>query len=430
MSVLARKYDIMSHQSSRLEKVPKTNCKINTFFIVLVLFSIIYYTIYTNIESLPIVINNCDNIGNTNNTSFILNYKYPKNDYNINYYLLYGYCSKGNNMYLYHYIIMDKFKQYISNNYPHWIILNISIESFLDNLTSSNYTHELLINFTKLKVPFININIDKFQWIFEPSCEGHYLQINLKEYYHKNRLLLNTITIPMPINICKYIHNNNNSYSNICIDDDERETYSHITNINYHKYSNKKLEKEYILNISNNIKLSNIWQQNIYFSSTIKYLQSLCNNRPLLFAMSGEVFDNWVIRKRNNCQSNDIHIQRTKSWPRKGCIIISYIQGILQKDMTYTKQLSSNAKYVWNLMDFNPLIVDKFDVDKIFKTKSKFCSFTVKAFMLYGRYFPDALVRHVLHSMISRQYKQCDMLGYYHNNVTDINYLCDELVNR
>ena len=54
------------------------------------------------------------------------------------YYLLYGYCRLGNPMRLYHQVIMDDFKRFIARDYPHWIMLNISLEIFLSN--ASNYT--------------------------------------------------------------------------------------------------------------------------------------------------------------------------------------------------------------------------------------------------------------------------------------------------
>eukprot|EP01084_Bolivina_argentea_P015613 29263_1 len=344
-----------------------------------------------------------------------------QNDNNkANYYLLYGFCSVGNGMYKYHHIIMDSFKSYISLSYPKWIMLNISIESFLIDV-NYNYTHSKLLNFTEINVPSINIYKDKFQWIFEPCCEKYFnlKDFNLKEYYDKNKHQLQTITLPIPQTIKEYLNQTQNI--NI-IDDNEREAHNHQVTINHHKYIN------YSIDISDDIILSNIWQNNIYINSNIKYLQSLCNGRPFLMTMSGESFDAWKIKKHvpHHGISTDLHIQRTRSWPRPKCIVVSYIQGILQRDLTFDRDWGPHTDYVWNLMNYNKLILNKSeDINNIISHKNRFCSFTVKYLMLYGYYFADAFIRHTFNWMISEQYKHCDMLGLYHDDETSINQLCN-----
>ena len=269
--------------------------------------------------------------------------------YECDYYLLYGFCSKGNGINRYHYIIMDSFKAFIASQFPQWILLNISIESFLIHHSNENYTHQKLLDFTQANVPSIDINKDKFQWIFEPCCEKHFSRkdLNLKELYQHNSTLnldkhlnLTDISLPRPQTAKDFMQKH---YGIDIVDDNEREDHSHIVTMNHRKYKSINQSYEYEINIPddelNAVRLSNMWQNNIYIHSNIKYLQSLATNRPLLISISGEVFDAWRIRKRSWLHGHgvDLHMQRTLSWPRPGCIVTAYIQGILQRDLTFDR---------------------------------------------------------------------------------------------
>lgn len=183
-------------------------------------------------------------------------------------------------------------------------------------------------------------------------------------------------------------------------------------------------------------RLSQIWQKNVYISSSIESVDSLSNHRPLLLTMSGETFDAWRILKNRNMhgQGTDVHIQRTHSWPRPGCIVTAYIQGILQRDLHFERNWGPHTDDVWNLMNYDRLITDYGDddglrqqaVERAFAEKERFCSLTTKNIMIYSKYFADALVRHSFNVMISEQYKRCDLLGLYHDKDTPKNVLCND----
>ena len=200
-------------------------------------------------------------------------------------------------MWRYHYIIMDSFKPFIAENYPHWIMLNISLETFLND-TWIDYTHQKLLDFTILNVPSIDIKRDKFQWIFEPCCEKYFNKnyLNLKKYYDQNADELNTESMPIPMTISRYLNMTENIYIK---PDKQREDHSHIVTMNKHKF----VDNNYFINILENEmfgKLSDIWMKHVYISSDIERLQSLSNNRPLLVSMSGETFDAWRIKRSKN----------------------------------------------------------------------------------------------------------------------------------
>eukprot|EP01084_Bolivina_argentea_P015612 29262_1 len=345
------------------------------------------------------------------------------NIHNINHYLLFGFCNDKTKYNKQVIVIMNSIKNYISKTYKDWIVLNISIRSFLISMNFS-YTHGKLLTFTELTIPNINIKHDKFQWIFEPHCREFYN--DLKSYYNNK-----SIHISLPIDIYEYYNvskTNNYGY----IDDNDRYKnnikmglYDHIVNINHYKYNNT------YLNISDKIRILNVWQNDSYYSFNSEdnfYPLSLKNNRPFLMECSGEVFDAWIIHRKHPCYSIDFHMQRTNSWVRRGCIVGLFIQGIIQRDVIYNKY-RKHQRYE-DLMNYNKLITNKFNnnelyIDEIIKHKKRFCSFTVKTFFMWGSYFSDALIRHVIHYMISKQYKYCDMLGFHYEKYNR-NLLCSD----
>ena len=190
---------------------------------------------------------------------------------------------------------------------------------------------------------YIDLNRDKFQWIFEPNCEVFYRLgdgINIKKYYQDNKDKLNTQNIEMPTNILEYLKSTEHINLNM---DDRPDSYSHIV-------------------IMNDGKLSDIWMKNTCISSKIKYLQLLSNNRPLLMSMSGKAFDYWRIQQSHNSHGYgvDIAIQRANSWPRPGCIVIFYIQGILMRDLVkfdkYGHMSSDQDRYNLNVLRYGRFV--------------------------------------------------------------------------
>ena len=106
-----------------------------------------------------------------------------------------------------------------------------------------------------------------------------------------------------------------------------------------------------------------------------------------------------------------------------------YMQGILQRDLTFDRDWGIHTQAVWNMMNYDKLVLEpkyRHTLDEIISEKTRFCSFTVKNIMIYGKYFADALIRHTFNILINEQYKHCDMLGFYHDKETDINYLCNK----
>eukprot|EP01083_Nonionella_stella_P301432 1034029_1 len=256
------------------------------------------------------------------------------------YYLLYGYCSSNTNpMYGYHHIMMRGLKRLIWSKYPHWIIVNISVEAFLDGIAQNNYaySHSKLLDFTTINAPFIDLHQDKFQWMFEPCCERKFAVnknskwlLNIKQYYHDNQVL--NMVPPLTLKQYFWIQFNRTDI----IDDNDRELLSHVVSVNKHKYDN------YSIDMNDEDRLSNVWHNNTYISSTIHHLQSLQTNRPLLLFMSGEVFDAWKIRRQVNHHGHatDIHLERTfmaKTWLYFGSVCTrniakrSNIQPIISK---------------------------------------------------------------------------------------------------
>ena len=348
--------------------------------------------------------------------------QFIQSDDDRRYYLLYGSCIEPpSKMDPHAAVIADSLKKYVEKHYPHWTIIDISVQSFLMRFNFTypynfTYSHEKLFEFTKTIIPHINMKQDRFQWIFGPHCRAYH--IGLKTYYFNN--VTDTETIQQPPDIYKYYNvSKSNAYG--YMDDDDRiiSRWDHATNINHHHFDNISL------NIPNSDRVLKVWQNNSYYGE-VKYPSSLNQNRPFLLGLSGEAFDAHDVRARYDCHHWDFHIQRTKSWPIKGCIVSDIIQGILQRDIEMQGVVNQSL-----MMDYGKLIVpndptsrEKY-VDDIVKQKTRFCSFTVKTLMMFGHYMADALVRHVVHHMLSKQYKYCDMLGPKHNAEQDEHLLCN-----
>ena len=109
----------------------------------------------------------------------------------------------------------------------------------------------------------------------------------------------------------------------------------------------------------------------------------------------------------------------------------AYLQGILQRDLTFEKNWGPHTEDVWNLMNYDRLVtaegvdIDK-EVDRVFAEKKRFCSLTTKNIMIYSKYFADALIRHSFSVMMAEQYKRCDLLGLYHDEDTPKEVLCSD----
>ena len=147
-----------------------------------------------------IITQNDDNGDNAQTESVSNQISVVSNGSDPKYWFLYGHCPLTNGMWRYHLIIMDDLKRRMSIEFPHWIMVNVSIAEWLDNL-GSNYTHSDLLSFTQSVVPSLSMSEDRWQWIFEPQCEKYFnlgRQWMMKRYYRDHKEETNLQQIQMP----------------------------------------------------------------------------------------------------------------------------------------------------------------------------------------------------------------------------------------
>ena len=163
----------------------------------------------------------------------------------------------------------------------------------------------------------MDIEGDRFQWFFEPQCERYFNQGHdwmMKRYYRDHAAETALELLPRVRTFAEWMAANQ---SVDIVDDGDRQSWSHMVSVPADPQF-----FDFPIPSGSEERLSQIWQQNVYISSSVESLQSLSNHRPLLVTMSGEAFDAWRILKngRMHGQGTDVHIQRTRSWPRPGCI--------------------------------------------------------------------------------------------------------------
>lgn len=332
---------------------------------------------------------------------------------NINYYLIIGNCDKNFRQQQKSMILNLAYLDRLKEMYPHWIILNTLMSRYINSsLKNSTYSHSIIISMTKELLPQIDVNKDKYQWIFNVDCAFLYRDLKIKEYYGKLYGSNDDDDDGLDIKQFK-IHNPTKGM----MDNKDNKTYLHWSHEVVMLSNNYAMDYDSIGGIIDERYL-NAWINNSYFDSNIKELIPLEYGRPLLIEETGEAYD-LVDSSKLDCNYIDINMQRCYSWPRKGCISMNTVQGINQFYYAYENINPKNLA----LMNVSNLITNSQQHEtnvniNIDLSKLQFCAMAVKTFYI-SRYHIDAIMRHVFHHILSKKYKYCHHIGNYHPHIYD-----------
>eukprot|EP01083_Nonionella_stella_P307124 1078384_1 len=273
--------------------------------------------------------------------------------------LFFAYCR--------HYHDFDaRFAQYSIETLP-------NSEFYTMNLDELNLNKDMQqLNAYAVRTYNLTPNIDKWQWTLWPTC-GQY----------KNNLYLTQRNTIKKSKV--YFNNAQQSLSK----------WSSAFNALY--------RAPYIQYPQNNA-IINTWHHDVFWPDTAHTIPLSHPSRPLIVAMSGEVF--WEADYGSG-ENIDFELMRSRAYPKtraftghwlqsaKGFYRRSYNRDDRNLALLETEYQNRNAQ-TW---------------DAIYANKTEFCVMIVKSIYQRGKYFPDALVRHVTFRMLSQQYKQCHSRG-------------------
>ncbi|ETO07861.1 hypothetical protein RFI_29528, partial [Reticulomyxa filosa] len=245
------------------------------------------------------------------------------------YYLLLGECPNQRYSHSKAFVDSKQWIERLQESNQHWEVHTIAIDTWLSRTYEfGNYSHQDLLDFTKQQLTQLDVTKDKFQWIFSVDCSQIFKHVKpyYMSWYKQNKseslqLFLSKPSLPpdYPNQLDQLLSSKSNT------------VFRHAVGVlpsTSIRYLNRWINNSYW---DSNILLRPLYY--IYIYTYIEYL-TLEYNRPLIMEEVGEVFEMNDIRNRD-CNDVDINLQRTKSWPRQGCISVLWIQGIFQRDMSY-----------------------------------------------------------------------------------------------